>query len=150
MNGPPESPRPPRVLFLCTGNSCRSQIAEGWLRSLTSGRVAALSAGTDPVGVNPRAVAVMGEVGVDLSQHTSDAVSAFLEDPPDLIITVCSAADRNCPTFPGDVPVLHWPFDDPAGYEGTDDEVLAEFRRVRDEIRARIEAWLEEGLPPLG
>jgi len=144
------TPERPRVLFLCTGNSCRSQMAEGWLRELTAGRVVALSAGVDPHGVNSRAVRVMQEVGVDLSTHTSDSIEDFLDDPPDLVIAVCTRAQENCPVFPSATRVLSWPFDDPAGLEGADEEVMPEFRRVRDEIREKIEEWLADGLPPLG
>jgi arsenate reductase len=145
-----EAPERPSVLFLCTGNSCRSQMAEAWLRHLTAGRVVALSAGTNPVGINPRAVAVMEEVGIDLGGHSSDSIEDYLADPPDVVIAVCSNAAETCPTFPGATIVLRWPFDDPAHFEGTDEEVLPEFRRVRDEIKARIEEWLDAGLPPLG
>jgi len=149
MSAVPPAPRRPRVLFLCTGNSCRSQMAEGWLRFLTAGRIEALSAGTEPVGLNPRAVRVMGEVGIDLSRHTSNSIEQYLADPPDLVIAVCAAAAESCPIFPGRTRLLRWPFDDPAHLPGPDEAVLPEFRRVRDEIRARIEAWLAEGLPEL-
>ena len=138
------------MLFLCTGNSCRSQMAEGWLRHLTNGRIVALSAGTAPMGIHPNAVRVMGEEGVDLTRQSSESVTTYLSQPPDLLITVCSAAARDCPTFPGHMPVLHWPFDDPAEFGGEGHRVLEQFRRVRDEIRGRIEDWLAEGLPPLG
>lgn len=140
---------PPRVLFLCTGNSCRSQMAEGWLRALAGGRVVALSAGTRPGGVNPRAVEIMAEAGVDIAAHTSDSIEQYLADPPDLVIAVCSAAAESCPVFPGSTQVLRWPFDDPAEARGSEAEVLAFFRRVRDEIRARLQDWIDAGLPPL-
>ena len=139
----------PKVLFLCTGNACRSQIAEGWLRHLAGSRVVALSAGTKPAGVHPRAVRVMEEVGIDLSAHTSDSIAKFLDDPPDVVIAVCDAAAADCPTFPGRTTLLPWPFPDPAAATGTEEEVHAVFRDVRDAIRRRIEAWLEEGMPPL-
>ncbi len=139
----------PRVLFLCTGNSCRSQMAEGWLRALAGGRVEALSAGTDPHGLNPRAVQVMAEAGVDVSGQTSDAIEDYLDAPPELVIAVCTHAAENCPTFPGATRVERWPFDDPAAATGSEDEVLAVFRRVRDEIRERIATWLDEGAAPL-
>jgi len=138
-----------RVLFLCTGNACRSQIAEGWLRHLAGDRVVALSAGTHPAGVSSRAVEVMGEVGIDLSTHTSDPVTAHLADPPDLVIAVCDAAAERCPVFPGRTQVLRWPFPDPAGARGTEDEVREVFRATREAIRARVAAWIDEGLPPL-
>jgi arsenate reductase len=135
---------PLRVLFLCTGNSCRSQMAEGWLRALAGDDVAALSAGTRPQGVNPRAIQVMGEAGVDIAGQTSDAIDDYLADPPDLVVAVCDAAAANCPVFPGRTTVLRWPFPDPADATGTEEEVLTVFRDVRDRIRARIEAWLAE------
>ncbi len=125
-------------------------MAEGLFRHLTAGRFRSLSAGTEPGGVNPRAVRVMAEIGIDISGQTSDKIDAYLADPPNVVIAVCDKAANNCPLFPGKVDVLRWPFDDPAHLPGTDDEVLPEFRRVRDEIRARLEDWLDEGLPPLG
>jgi len=139
----------PRVLFLCTGNSCRSQMAEGWLRALAGDRVVALSAGTRPGGVNPRAVSLMAEAGVDISAHSSDPIESFLADPPELVIAVCSAAAESCPVFPGSTRVLRWPFDDPAEARGSEEQVLAFFRRVRDEIRERIQDWIDAGFPPL-
>lgn len=142
------APSPPRVLFLCTGNSCRSQMAEAWLRELTAGRVVSLSAGTEPVGLNPRAVKAMAEVGIDLSAHSSDSIDDFVENPPDLVIAVCANAEKCCPNIPN-AKFLAWPFDDPAHLSGDDEAVMPEFRRVRDEIRGRIEAWLADGLPVL-
>ena len=142
-------PRRPRVLFLCTGNACRSQMAEGWLRHLAGERFEVASAGTDPHGLDPRAVAAMAEVGVDISAHTSDALDAHLEEPPDLVITVCDRAARNCPVLPGATALLRWSFEDPAAATGTPDEVRAVFARIRDEIRARVEAWIAAGSEPL-
>ncbi|MEM7310018.1 MAG: arsenate reductase ArsC [Planctomycetota bacterium] len=139
----------PRVLFLCTGNSCRSQMAEGWLRTLADGRLVSLSAGTDPHGLNPLAVRAMAEAGVDISGQSSDPIQAYLDDPPELVIAVCTSAAESCPTLPGATRVLRWPFDDPAGASGTDEEVFAVFRRVRDEIRERLAAWLAAGAEPL-
>ncbi|MFT5290937.1 MAG: arsenate reductase [Planctomycetota bacterium] len=139
----------PRVLFLCTGNACRSQIGEGWLRHLGGDRVEALSAGIQPHGVNPKAVEVMAEVGVDLGAHSSDDIAGYLEQRVDLVIAVCDSAAEACPTFPKPVPVLLWPFPDPAGATGTQEEILTVFRQARDTIRARIEAWIAEGFPPL-
>lgn len=131
-----------RVLFLCTGNSCRSQMGEGWLRELAGERYESLSAGAKPTGnVNPLAIEVMREVGIDLSRHVSQSMTDFLPpdgEPPDLIISVCDAAAKECPAFPGTVEHWHWPFDDPADAEGTADERLQFFRRVRDEIRSAI------------
>ncbi len=139
----------PKVLFLCTGNACRSQISEGWLRHLAGDRVVALSAGTHPAGVSIRAIDVMGEVGIDLTGHTSDSIADYLDDPPDLVIAVCDAAAESCPTFPGRTRILRWPFPDPADATGTEEEVSAVFRASRDAIRARLEAWIAEGMPPL-
>lgn len=137
--------RNPRVLFLCTGNSCRSHMAEGWLRHLASDRLESLSAGADPAGyVHPLAVQVMQEVGVDISKHTSKSIQDFLDDPPDVVVSVCSHAAENCPVFPGRVRRLTWPFDDPAHAEGSETEKLDFFRRVRDEIHDRIAAHLDE------
>ena len=138
----PARTKRPVVLFLCTGNSCRSQIAEAWLRRLAGDRVEALSAGTAPSFVHPLAIRVMAEAGVDLSTHESKSIQRFLADPPDLVIAVCASAAESCPVFPGRVRLERWPFDDPAAATGTEEEVLREFRRVRDAIRARIEAWL--------
>ncbi len=144
----PIAPSLPRVLFLCTGNSCRSQMAEGWLRELTAGRLISLSAGTEPVGLNPRAIRAMQEVGIDLEKHTSDSIDDFMDNPPNLVITVCANAEKCCPNIPG-ARFLAWPFDDPAHLPGEDEQVMPEFRRVRDEIKERIEAWLADGLPQL-
>lgn len=131
-----------RILFLCTGNSCRSQMAEGWLRELYGSRFESLSAGANPAGyVNQMAVEAMAEVGIDISGQSSKHINEFLADDtlPDIIIGVCSTADENCPIFPAAVERWQWPFDDPYYAEGTDDEKRDEFRRVRDEIRARLE-----------
>lgn len=131
-----------RVLFLCTGNSCRSQMAEGLLRHLAGDRFQALSAGANPSGyVHPMSIVAMQELGVDISQQRSKHINEFLPphgEPPELIISVCSSAEKECPLFPADVERWHWPFDDPAHATGSDDEKLAEFRRVRDEIRDRL------------
>lgn len=137
-----------RVLFLCTGNSCRSQMAEGWLRALGSDRFDALSAGSKPAGyVHPRAIAAMAEVGIDIAAQQSKSINAFLPPaglPPDLIISVCSGAEKECPVFPGPVQRWHWPFDDPYHSKGDDAHMTSEFRRVRDEIKAAIVKGLIE------
>ena len=136
----------PRVLFLCTGNSCRSQMAEGLLRHLVGDRCESLSAGADPAGyVHPRAIEAMREIGIDISEQRSKSINEFLPpqgQPPDLVISVCDSAAGRCPTFPGQVERLHWPFEDPAHAEGTNEEKMAVFRRVRDEIRAAIEPYV--------
>lgn len=131
-----------RVLFLCTGNSCRSQMAEGFLRQMGGEQFTALSAGSKPSGyVHPLAVTAMGELEIDISDLTSKSIEVFLPPegtPPDLIVSVCSSAEKECPNFPGAVERLHWPFDDPADAEGTDEEKMEVFRRVRDEIKAKL------------
>jgi arsenate reductase len=133
------------VLFLCTGNSCRSQMAEGWLRHLGGGRFEALSAGTRPQGVNPLAVRVMAEAGVDISGQRSKPVGEYLGRDFDLLVTVCGGAKESCPVFLGKVGERrHWPIDDPAEAAGTEDEVLAVFRRVRDEIEMRVTNLVNE------
>ena len=132
-----------RVLFLCTGNSCRSQMAHGWLARLAGDRYDVYSAGLETHGVNPRAVQVMLETGVDISGHTSNAVTEYLGKSFDLLITVCSGAKEACPLFTGEVKQRqHWPFDDPAAATGSEEEILAVFRRVRDEIRQQVEGLL--------
>ena len=136
-----------RVLFLCTGNSCRSQMAEAILRDRGGDRVESLSAGAKPSGhIHEGAVRAVDEIGLSVAGQRSKSIDEFLPpqgSPPDLIVSVCSNADRDCPVFPADVERLHWPFDDPADATGSDEEVMAEFRRVRDEIAARIDAELE-------
>ncbi len=119
-------------------------MAEGFLRALAGDRFEVASAGTEATRVHPLAVKAMAEVGVDLSRHTSKAVDQLLDQRWDYVITVCDAAGEACPVFPGKVSRLHWSFQDPAQAGGTDDERLAVFRRVRDEIRARIAQWLTE------
>lgn len=146
-------PDRPRVMFLCTGNSCRSQMAEGWSRHLLGDRVDACSAGTHPHGLNPLAERVMREVGVDISDQASKAVEACAPESLDLVVTVCGHAHEHCPLFLTRNPrtrVLHRGFDDPpalAADADGDDEALPHYRRVRDEIRAFIET-LPELLDP--
>jgi arsenate reductase (thioredoxin) len=132
----------PSVLFLCTGNSCRSQMAEGWLRHLAGSQFEVLSAGTNPVGVNPRAVEVMGEVGIHISRQRSKHVAEFQERPLHYVITVCDHAQASCPTEPRGNVRLHWSFDDPAHAQGPDPKRLQVFRRIRDEIGEQIKGWL--------
>jgi len=128
-----------RVLFLCTGNSARSQMAEGLLRQLAGNDYDVVSAGTSPKGVHPRTAEVMKESGIDVSTHTSKDVAQFSDWQFDYVITVCDRAKEHCPIFPGAAPI-HWGFDDPAEAEST--QQLATFRRVRDEIRQRIRLFL--------
>lgn len=132
---------PPRVLFLCTANSCRSQMAEGWARALHGGELVPLSAGTRASTVNPLAVRAMREAGVDISAHRSKPLDEFLADPPDLVVTVCDDAREACPAFPGATRVVHAGFEDPprlASGARSDDEAMPHYRRVRDEIRAFV------------
>jgi arsenate reductase len=132
----------PLVLILCTGNSCRSHLAEGILRAAAGDILEVASAGSNPAGyVHPLAIQVMREIGIDISNHRSKHLNEFLQQPVETVITVCGNADQACPTFPGQVNRHHWPFDDPAKATGTDAEKLAVFRRVRDEIRRVFEAY---------
>jgi arsenate reductase len=132
----------PRVLFLCTHNSARSQMAEGLLRALAGDRFEAASAGTEARGVHPLAVRVMAEAGVDIGGQTSKTLDPFVGEPWDHVITVCDSANEACPLFPGARTRLHWSFPDPSAASGSEPERLAAFRRVRDQIRARLESWL--------
>ena len=130
---------PKRVLILCTGNSCRSQMAEGWVNHELAEAWIARSAGTEPASrVHPMAVKAMAEVGIDISGGRPELVDRFLEDPWDLVVTVCDAARESCPVFPRPVEQIHVSFFDPAEASGTHDEVMAVFRAVRDDIRDRL------------
>lgn len=132
-----------RVLILCTGNSCRSQMAEGWVNHLLGDRWEARSAGTRPASaVHPLAVRVMAEAGVDISHGVPEHVDRYLDQPWDLVVTVCDAAKESCPVFPRPVEQRHISFPDPAGAEGSEEERLAVFRGVRDDIRTRLLAAL--------
>lgn len=134
-----------KILFLCTGNSCRSQMAEGFARHLGQGKIEAFSAGTEPAErVHPLAIQVMAEKGIDISTHQPKSVDEFLSQPLDAVITVCGDAQEQCPAFPGPVQREHWPLPDPARATGTAEEVLEVFRKVRDEIQARVAQWLRE------
>ena len=133
-----------RVLFLCTGNSARSQMAEGWLRHLAGDRFEVFSAGTHPVGLNPVSVEAMAEVGIDISAHRSKSVSEFLTQPFEYVITVCDRAKESCPIWPGPTHLLHWSFDDPAAVVGANEARRQLFRRVRDEILGRIKGFLAQ------
>jgi len=129
----------PKVLFLCTGNSARSQMAEGYLRHIAGDRFEVLSAGIEPKGLNPFATEVMREAGIDISAQGSTDVQEFLGVPMQYVITVCSNAQEKCPIFPSTFKFLHWDLEDPAGAAGTDEQKRAVFRKVRDEIFAHIE-----------
>ena len=134
------------VLFLCTGNSARSQMAEALLRKHGGDRFESYSAGLEPKGINPYTRRVMDEVGLDLAGQSSKAVEAYMGKKHfGYLITVCAHAEENCPaTFPSVSQRLHWAFDDPAAFEGTEEETLAKFREVRDQIDVRIQQWLAE------
>jgi arsenate reductase len=132
-----------RVLFLCTGNSCRSQIAEGFLRHFGGDQFDVASAGTHPAGLNPDAVEAMREIGIDISHHRSKAIGEVIGQRFDHVITVCDRAKESCPIFPEATCVHHWPFDDPATAKGSPEERKAVFRRVRDEIAARVQRFLD-------
>jgi len=142
-----------KILFLCTGNSCRSQMAEGWARALKADVIDAYSAGTDPHGMNPRAIKVMAEAGVDISRQHSKHVRTLADVPLDVVVTVCGHAAETCPMFPGQTRVIHVGFDDPpklAANAKTEEEALAHYRRVRDEIKAWVQtlpASLNAGTP---
>ena len=135
-----------RILFLCTGNSCRSQMAEGWARALKADAIEPYSAGTDPHGMNARAVKVMGEAGVDISSHWSKHVDELKDVPFDYVVTVCDSANETCPVFPGRVKRVHVGFDDPprlARDATSEEEALGHYRRVRDEIRSFVQSLPE-------
>lgn len=133
----------PRVLFLCTHNSARSQMAEGFLRALAGDRFEVSSAGTEATRVHPLAKRAMHEVGIDVSRHTSKTIDALLGQSWDYVITVCDSANERCPVFPERTTRLHWSFSDPSRAAGTDQERLQTFCRVRDQIHARLRQWLE-------
>ncbi|WP_295772246.1 arsenate reductase ArsC [uncultured Mucilaginibacter sp.] len=124
------------ILILCTGNSCRSQIAHGYLKAFAGDRANIYSAGIETHGVNPKAIAVMAEDGIDISHHTSNHVDEYVSIPFDYVITVCDNANEACPFFPGNTKRLHYNFPDPAKATGTPEEVMSEFRRVREMIKA--------------
>ncbi|MED4782007.1 arsenate reductase (thioredoxin) [Brevibacillus choshinensis] len=136
----------PLVYFLCTGNSCRSQIADGFLKALGSVKYEVKSAGLEAHGLNPRAVEVMKEAGVDISGHSSDVIDPETLNRADYVITLCGHADEHCPVISNkNVVKWHWGFDDPAKATGTEEEIMTSFRTVRDSIKARIEKFLAEG-----
>ena len=132
----------PKVLFLCTGNSCRSQMAEGLLRHLAGDRFEVVSAGTEPSTVNPLAIVAMREIGIDISGHRSKAAAEFLREHFAYVITVCNNANERCPIFPFASQRLHWPLDDPAAATGSEEARMSVFRRVRDEIAQRVRAFV--------
>ena len=132
-----------RILFLCTGNSCRSQIAEGWTRHLGGRDVEVISAGIEAHGKNPRAIAVMAEAGVDIAGQASTQLNDAMLHGADYLVTVCGHADEHCPVLPAGLRKEHWPLPDPAKATGTEDEIMAVFRASRDDIRRRVAGLLE-------
>lgn len=132
------------ILFLCTGNSCRSQMAEGWARELGGNGFQAESAGIEAHGKNPRAIAVMREAGVDISGQESTIVDEDMLRRADVVVTVCGHADEQCPVLPQGVKKIHWPLTDPAKATGSEEEIMAEFRATRDEVKSRVEDLLEK------
>ena len=129
-----------KVLFLCTGNSCRSQMAEGWARHLKADLIEAYSAGIRPIGISSHAIKVMAEEGIDISMQQSQHLDEFSEIDFDYVITLCDNAAKNCPVFTGESKVLHRPFEDPYFATGSEEEVMGTFRKVRNEIRKFVEA----------
>lgn len=127
-----------KVMFVCTGNSARSQMAEGFARHFSQARIEAYSAGMEPSRLNPFAVAVMQEKGIDISEQRSKAFEENLARRMDIVVTVCGNADKRCPILPPEVKKLHWPLEDPAAAKGTDAEILAKFREIRDQIELRV------------
>jgi arsenate reductase len=137
-----------KVLFLCTENSCRSQMAEGLVNYDLAGLVQARSAGIRPSRVNPRAIQVMGELGIDISHHCSKSVDDLGGEQFDLVITVCDQASQQCPMFPGNTEILHISFPDPATATGSEEEILGEFRQVRDDLRDKLVPLLRDKAHP--
>ena len=133
-----------RVLFLCTHNSARSQMAEGFLRAMGGDRFEIASAGTEATRVHPLAIRAMEEVGISLAGHTSKTLDRFLGQLWDYVITVCDSANERCPVFPAQTRRIHWSFDDPSRATGTEEERLGTFRRIRDEILATLRGWLAD------
>jgi arsenate reductase len=134
------------ILVLCTGNSCRSQLAEGYLRYFAGSQANIYSAGIETHGVNPKAIQVMAEDGIDISKHTSNNVNEYPDIPFDMVITVCDNANEACPYFPGNVQRFHYNFPDPAKATGTPEEIMNEFRRVRDMIKVYASDFVQEHL----
>ncbi len=133
-----------KVLFLCTGNSARSQMAEGLLKHYGRGRFDVASAGIAPAGINPNAITVMKEIGIDISEQTSDQIKRDMLDQAELLIALCGDARENCPVVPAKVEKRHWDLEDPARAEGTEEQVLAKFREIRDQIKKHVEQLVEE------
>ena len=137
-----------RVLFLCTHNSARSQMAEGLLRNLAGGKFDVFSAGTEQTKVQPLAIEAMREIGIDIASHTSKTLEAFTGQTFDYVITVCDRANESCPIFPGGTQRIHWSFDDPTAATGSHDDRLRKFQQVRDEIQERLRISVTEASRP--
>jgi len=135
-----------KILVLCTGNSCRSQLAEGFLRHFAGDKAQIYSAGIETHGVNPKAIATMAEIGIDISGHTSNNVNEYADINFDYVITVCDNAKENCPFFPTKAQKFHYNFPDPAKATGTEEEIKAEFREVREMIKTYCENFVKENL----
>ena len=133
-----------KILFLCTGNSCRSQMGEGFMRHMAGNKFEVFSAGVEPTEVNPYAIKVMAEAGIDISSHKSKSVNEFLEQEFDYVITVCNHAKQVCPVFPGQYERIHWDIEDPADAKGSEQEKLAFFRKIRDEIKEKCLEFLNK------
>ena len=131
------------ILFLCTGNSCRSQMAEGWARQLGGSDITVQSAGIEAHGKNPRAIAVMQEAGVDISQQESTRLTDDMLANVDVLVTVCGHADEHCPVVPGRINKIHWPLQDPAKVTGSEEQIMQVFRASRDDIRRRVQQLLD-------
>ena len=132
-----------KIIFICTGNACRSQIAEGLMRHLASDRFEAYSAGTHPTKVHPAAITIMSEIGIDISFHTSDPISHFIHKSMDIVVTVCDNANKACPVFAGKVERIHWSVKDPSKNWDSTTEDLVDFRKIRDELSERIKNLLK-------
>jgi len=132
-----------KIMYLCTGNSCRSQMAEGFAREFGKGLIEPYSAGIIAAGVNPRAVTVMKEAGIDISRQKSEEINEDLLGTMDIVITLCGNAEESCPYTPPEIKRIHWPIKDPVGTIGTEEEIMKEFRRARDEIRNRVEELID-------
>ena len=132
------------ILFLCTGNSCRSQIAEGWARHIGGDAVVVQSAGIEAHGKNPRAIEVMREIGIDISGQESTVVNDNMLRDAEVVVTVCGHADEQCPVLPPSIKKVHWPLSDPAKATGTEDEIMGQFRATRDEVKTRVLALLSD------
>jgi arsenate reductase len=132
------------LLFLCTGNSCRSQMAEGWARHIADDNVQVQSAGIESHGKNPRAIAVMAEAGIDITKQESTKLTDAMLSWADVVVTVCGHADEHCPVLPSGVHKIHWPLNDPAKAKGSEEEIMAVFRASRDDIRDRVKQLMAE------